>query len=516
MEGQVRDKIFISYSHKDKEWLERIQLHLKPYFPSQDIVIWADTKIGTGTLWREEIENALATAKVAILLVSPAFLASNFIISCELPLIIDAAKQKELTFIWIAIASSGYKETEFVNYQAANDPERPLNSLSRAQQDKELVKICERVKEVFLQSGTQSTTSAIWADSKSLGHRKGLSGIWRRSIAVTGLLVFMLLLGCLILFNRFRSDNIFPPTANYSFEVVKVDSKGNVVETRPGRAHYFSEDLGDGIVLEMVEIPSGSFDMGTADSDIANVEAELKKYEPTADHDFYSKQARFETPLHKVELPRYFISKFEITQAQWRIIAGWQPVSRDLTSVRVDPSHVGDNIPIENVSWWEAVEFCERLERLTGRPYRLPSEAEWEYACRAGTSTPFHFGGNVTPNLVNYDSSRQYGSTAQISSKEKPRPVGSFSRGANAFGLFDMHGNVEEWCADLWHENYIRAPGNGEAWKESGDPIRRVVRGGSWWRKAAEIRSAHRENELADAKRNYLGFRVALRLTANK
>ncbi|NEO33831.1 MAG: formylglycine-generating enzyme family protein [Symploca sp. SIO3C6] len=145
---------------------------------------------------------------------------------------------------------------------------------------------------------------------------------------------------------------------------------------------------------------------------------------------------------------------------------------------------------MEQVSWDEAVEFCSRLAEYTGRSYRLPSEAQWEYACRAGTATPFHFGETITGQLANYDASRTFANEPKGKYRKQTTPVGQFP--PNAFGLHDMHGNVWEWCEDDWHEDYKGAPTNGSAWLSKKLSSTKVVRGGSWGSLPAYCRCASR------------------------
>ncbi|MGK7958891.1 MAG: SUMF1/EgtB/PvdO family nonheme iron enzyme [Crocosphaera sp.] len=196
----------------------------------------------------------------------------------------------------------------------------------------------------------------------------------------------------------------------------------------------FTEELVSNILLEMVAIPEGRFFMGSPNSE-----------EGSSD---------YERPQHEVTVKPFFMSQYPITQAQWREIATLRPVNSYLNP---EPSYFKeDNNPIENVSWYEAVEFCARLSRLTGNQYRLPSEAEWEYACRAGTTTPFYFGETITGDLANYNAKDTYANETPGKYRGKTTPVGQFP--PNGFGLYDMHGNVWEWCADDWHSNYNGAP----------------------------------------------------------
>jgi len=182
-----------------------------------------------------------------------------------------------------------------------------------------------------------------------------------------------------------------------------------------------------------------------------------------------------------------------------------------------DPSKFkGDSLPVEQVFWEEAIEFCARLSRATGRNYRLPTEAEWEYACRAGTTTPFAFGQTVTPQLVNYNGNSPYAQAPKGTYRETTTPVG-FMEVANGFGLFDMHGNVAEWCLDYWHENYNGAPTDGRSWEEPkamhrADQVsllpRRVFRGGSSAHDANGCRSAFRGALTQAGKSVAIGFRI--------
>jgi formylglycine-generating enzyme required for sulfatase activity len=161
--------------------------------------------------------------------------------------------------------------------------------------------------------------------------------------------------------------------------------------------------------------------------------------------------------------------------------------------MRVEPSKFeGDNLPVGGISWYEAMEFCARLSKATGTTYRLPSEAEWEYACRARTTTMFAFGQTITAEVVNFKGLYSYGSEQKGPNREQPTPVGALGV-ANGFGLYDMHGNVWEWCLDNWHTSYNGAPADGSAWVRGGDTESRVRRGGSWNEMGIQCQSAYRD-----------------------
>ena len=247
-------------------------------------------------------------------------------------------------------------------------------------------------------------------------------------------------------------------------------------------ANYFGEDLGDGVTLEMVSIPEGTFTMGS----------------PENEEGYHSSQS----PQHEVTVPPFFMGKYPVTQQQWRVVAA---LPKDKIDLKSDPSYFkGDNLPVECVSWNDAQEFCARLSQMANKTYRLPTEAEWEYACRGGTTTPFYCGETISTDLANYDGNYTYGQGQKGKYREKTTKVGIFP--ANPFGLYDMCGNVWEWCEDGWHKNYINAPIDGSAWTSLGSTV--VLRGGSWILNPHLCRSAYRYYDDRDGHNDTFGFRV--------
>ncbi len=277
---------------------------------------------------------------------------------------------------------------------------------------------------------------------------------------------------------------------SFEFETVTVNRQGKIIKRDTKFAEYDTENLGNNVTLEMVAIPEGSFIMGSP------------KEEP--------ERSSNESPQHQVTVPAFFMGKYPITQAQWQAVASLPQVNRRLEP---DPSKFKDgNRPVEKVSWYDALEFCDRLSQHTGKTYRLPSEAEWEYACRAGTTTPFHFGETITSELANYLAQLTYGAGIEGEYRGETTEVNSFGV-ANAFGLYDMHGNVWEWCLDDWHYNYKRAPIDGSPWFDDNDnlsqkKVRAILRGGSWFNYPNYCRSAFRSPNTRDNHHNYIGFRV--------
>ncbi|MDF5732362.1 MAG: formylglycine-generating enzyme family protein [Rhizonema sp. PD38] len=252
------------------------------------------------------------------------------------------------------------------------------------------------------------------------------------------------------------------------------------------------EELSEGINLELMKIPEGTFLMGS----------------PKDERERYSN----ESPQHQVTVQPFFMGKYAVTQAQWQAVASLPQVNRELNP---NPSEFKSvNRPVERVSWYDAVEFCDRLSQHTGKSYRLPSEAEWEYACRAGTTTPFHFGETITSELANYNATITYGAGVKGTYREETTQVGSFGV-ANAFGLDDMHGNVWEWCLDDWHDNYEGAPGDGSPWYDDNNNFSQnkriaMLRGGSWLNNPEICRSASRD--YYGAERDSLNVNVSFRV----
>ena len=244
-------------------------------------------------------------------------------------------------------------------------------------------------------------------------------------------------------------------------------------------------EIVEGLPLHMVLIPGGTFTMGSPADELEREDNE--------------------GPQHEVTVPQFFLSRYPVTQAQWRAVADLPQVKQALTP---DPSEFqGADRPVERVTWDDAVEFCDRLAQHTKRPYRLPSEAEWEYACRAGTTTPFYFGKTLTSEVANYNGRYTYADGPEGEYRRETRPVNELGI-TNAFGLSDMHGNVWEWCQDHGHENYEGAPMDGSAWLSSDGRNPRTIRGGSWFNSPRHCRSAYRNRLEPDFRSHDIGFRV--------
>jgi formylglycine-generating enzyme required for sulfatase activity len=336
-----------------------------------------------------------------------------------------------------------------------------------------------------------------------------------------------------------------------NFETVFVNRRGEIIQKKTCEAYYYDELL-DTIPPTPLEKGGESSSPASSKkskkslipnpkSKIPNLrmlyipEGEYWMGSPEDEKDRYDD----ESPQHKVRISPFFMGQTPITEAQWRFVANLPQEQQELN---LNPSDNGDDHPVVNVNWQDAIEFCDRLSRYTRRNYRLPSEAEWEYACRAlpleesfrfdnktfldnksiQNSFPFHFGETITSDLANYNGSVIYQQESTGENRGKTTPVGTFK--PNAFGLSDMHGNVWEWCLDRWHENYNNAPTDGRVWDKENENDNRyqkilnsidvliedkrshVIRGGSWFNSPGSCRSASR---LINVFRNgSVGFRV--------
>lgn len=284
----------------------------------------------------------------------------------------------------------------------------------------------------------------------------------------------------------------YPDIETFEFETITIAPKKqlfgfvNSIETIPitKTGKMFVEYLGGDCDIEMIFIPNGTFVMGSSNSEFG--------------------REKDESPTHRAKLNSFYMSKYPITQLQWRTVISYPKVKRP---VKDNPSFFkGDNLPVEKVSWLDAQEFCQRLSKHTGRKYRLPTETEWEYACRGGTQTTFFFGNIITTDFANYDGRESYGVKATGKYDKKTNPVDAFP--PNPFGLYNVHGNVWEWCEDHYAPHYTNKPKDGSAYYSNMGNLPRVVRGGSWSLTPNYCRSAKRSSYSADSNYNFLGFRV--------
>ena len=502
----VRRELFISYSHRDLKWLEQLRTHLKPLERNYNLERWDDSRIKPGDKWLLEIEQALARAAVALLLVSPDFVASDFIDRKEMPSLLEAAQNQGLAILWVPLRPISLKLfPQIEQYQALFSPERTLADMTAVEQDRTLAKISETILETIDKAKQQETLKQNDNLQRVENDRLELLKAQSYAHAVEA--------------QRWRAEaqrlvkekedlrlQVEPEASPGPLPSIQTESaappgpaliqisadRGALVQvgsewqqkTEQITVSGYEQELVKGLKITMVQIPAGSFQMGSPAT-------EVERYED-------------EGPQHRVELQSFFLGKTPVTQAQWQEVASWPQVDLKLDP---DPARFkGANRPVERVSWEEAMEFCRRLSQSTKLLYTLPSEAQWEYACRACTTTPFAVGDTLTPDLANYNGNYTYGFGPKGQYREKTTEVGSFP--ANAWGLQDMQGNVWEWCLDHWHDDYRGAPSDGSAWVSGGEPQRRLLRGGSWSDYPRSCRSAFRGRWRLDDRGYFVGFRL--------
>jgi formylglycine-generating enzyme required for sulfatase activity len=444
-------KIFYSYSRKDLDMRNTLEDHLSALREASKISTWHDLELEAGTEWEPVILNKLNTADIILLLVSRNFIASKYCYGTELKRAIARHHEGTARVIPIILRPCDWNHSD-VPFSKLNvlpthakaitswlDPEEAFTIVAqkiRATVDQlRAEKVGKRQAEAEARQAEARQAEARQAEARQAEARQAEA---RQQVA--------------------------QKEAEQQAEQERIQRE----QQSQKRTESFTEKLGNNVVLEMVAIPGGRFLMGSA-------------------------KRSNEQPVHEVKVAPFFLGKYPVTQAQWKAVAALPKAKLDLSP---DPANFkGGNRPVEMVSWLEAMDFCDRLSRKTKKTYRLPSEAEWEYACRAGTTTPFHFGETITTDLANFN--RKYKSTTEVS-KFQP----------NAFGLYDMHGNVWEWCADHWHGNYQGAPIDGSAWLTDNKDARRLVRGGSWGLFPGSCRSAYRNYINLDLRYSNLGFRV--------
>jgi formylglycine-generating enzyme required for sulfatase activity len=446
--SQPAIEIFFSYARKDELLRDELAKHLKPLRQEGIIRDWHDREIPPGAEWQNEIDRHLESAQIILLLISADFLASEYCYSFELKRALERHASNEACVIPVILRSCDWQNTRFGKLQVLPTDGKPIQSKSWFDPDEAFTDVVKGLR----RSIAQLTPMPVETSTLSNTPVQSVSEPLER--------------------NK-------PSLKPFTFETVRLNERGQIIKRPSITVNRFMEDLGEGVQLAMIEIPAGKFLMGSSNSEEDSLERER--------------------PQHWVQIPRFYLGQFLITQEQWQVLMGKNP-----SFFQGD-----DNLPVEKVSWLESIAFCQKLSAKTGRTYRLPSEAEWEYACRAGSEKPFAFGKTINSEVVNYDGNYPYGKVPKGNYLEKTTPAGKFP--ANSFGLYDMHGNLWEWCLDEWANDYIDAPVDGSA---SGDinsrdsDKTRVIRGGSWLNDGTYCRSAFRDFSTAtDCFRN-VGLRV--------
>jgi formylglycine-generating enzyme required for sulfatase activity len=587
MQGQERLRLFVSYSHQDKDRCAELGKYLEQLQDANLIEPWTDGQILAGDNWDDEILNNLRQADIILLLISIDFLRSKYIKSKELVVAKERHAKGEAVIVPVVLRKCQWQGVHYAlgQYQALPKGGKPIYATSIQHEIEEaLDQVVEGIEKTAKQilrnrsvgnpkpsqgevaesvngnkdfiaaqaasTSTPAETPLVKPDNTSTSplaagaSNQVASGfVQSDSINASPLAAATYVQPAI---SSPQPDSISPNPASTSAKpgisangadvavkgasatvtganetttaaefqypefsalpvqplpvqtarLLKVGASGGKpswrLEPLPLQVPAYRERLAEGVELTMVQIPAGSFQMGSPEDEPERLASE--------------------GPQHQVSVPSFFMAQTPITQAQWAEVASWRRVGRDL---KHEPAYFkGPNRPVEQVSWQDAQEFCLRLnerfsQRLSdGFSYGLPSEAQWEYACRAGSTTPFHFGATLTPELANYDGNYTYADGRKGPYRQATTDIAIFP--ANQWGLNDMHGNVWEWCADHWHDSYNFAPVDHLPWLIPAvpDDHPRLLRGGSWIFHPGYCRSAFRDHNQPGTVLNYVGLRV--------
>ncbi|MFN0112945.1 MAG: SUMF1/EgtB/PvdO family nonheme iron enzyme [Blastocatellia bacterium] len=450
-------KIFISYARVDAEPVAEIYQRLL----DAGFDPWIDTEhLLPGVKWRSTIVNAVREADFFLLCISAQSSNRRGFIQREIKAALDLWEEKtpdDIYFIPLRLEECDLpdqvSEFQCVNWFEPNGWDRLMKSLHRQ---------TEKLRD---------TRPPKPQPSSPLGQTGSKTPVVSPKVT---------------------SANDFP------FVTIRLNDQGEEISQSRGVAKGEIEDLGGGVLIEMIRLQGGEFWMGSTEADSQTAFADAKRYNKNAKEEWWKN----ETPRHRVSLSPFMMGRYAVTQAQWFEVMGDLPA--------IEEKLRGDDHPIVNVNWTEATEFCKELSRRTKHQYRLPTEAEWEYACRAGTNTPFAFGNTLSPEVANYWWNNPFGNGPKQEKLGKTLPLGSLEI-ANAFGLFDMHGNVWEWCSDWYSDKYYqecKSQGVVTDPQGPGSGSYRVIRGGGWYSSAVDCRSAFRYGDAPGPRDGNLGFRL--------
>jgi formylglycine-generating enzyme required for sulfatase activity len=434
-------KIFYSYARKDRELRDTLDNHLAALQAAGRVETWHDLQLEPGIEWEPDLLARLKAADIILLLISVDFMASKYCYSTELRLAIDRHHAGQAKVIPVILRPCDWNH-DYVPFSKLNvlpPGAKPVTSWPDPDEAYAIVagKIRETVDALkaaeleLLRQEELARVAAEQARQQQEQQRRAALAEQARKM-------------------QLEQDLEQEQGRIFSFTTARVNGQGEVERTeQQARRRVF--ELGTGVDLEMVYVPGGSFLMG-------------------------SNEVSYEQPIHQVTLSAFHIGRYPVTQAQYQAVMG------------KNPSHFkgNDRYPVESVFWRDAMEFCAKLSAASGGIFTLPSESQWEYACRAGTKSRFAYGDVICTDLANYDGSGEQGAYLKTVT-----PVGAYP--SNLWGLCDMHGNVWEWCRDDWHDNYKDSPTDGSAWISADvDGSAKMLRGGGWINNPRNCRSACR------------------------
>jgi formylglycine-generating enzyme required for sulfatase activity len=471
-------KLFYSYSHKDEDLRNELADHLFPLQRAGLIEVWHDREMLAGDTVGEAIAGKLRSADLVLVLVSPSFIRSEYCYDKELKNAIERHQRGEARVVPVILRPCQWQLTPLKDLLAMPTDGRAVTAW--ADKDQALNNVAEAIAKLaktMRQKGSRAADPAA-AGAKPASLSESAVGASTPSAA-----------------------SPHPDPLPLAGEGGARRKSGGRVRAQPKDGVHIGVDPGELPDLavfkdshepwcpEMVVLPAGAFQMGSP---------------PDEERRFDS-----EGPQHRVTIGKFALGKHAVTFAEYDHFC-------EVTK-RKKPADKGwgrGRQPVINVSWRDAQAYIKWLSADTGRSYRLPTEAEWEYSCRAGTTTPFSVGLTINPSQVNYNGKYIYGQGDKGVYRKKTVPVGSLP--ANPWGLHEMHGNVREWVEDVWHDDYSGAPNDGTAWTNCqlmNSDRRPVMRGGSWQSYPWTCRSAYRRDADANLVTDFLGFRLARTLS---
>ncbi len=535
-------EIFIAYSRADSQMLNELRQHFTPLERNKRVTVWYDGKIEPGDVWEDSIKRHLHGADIVLLLVSADSIASDYFYDKEVadalerhragtarvvPLILrpcvwrttplgelqalpqngkpvtewanrDAAYTDAVEALWQMIgqleADRNESEAATRRARAAAEAERQADArreqeaagrqaeaaAQQQRQEKEQQALRERERrEAYLYQ--------IRAAEKHLARHR-----WNQAAEAA------------------RSALAILPGDREATRLLEQAEAGSREPAPPSPPYAKWAGIGLGVLLSfflLIKLIGGGGEAASGDGTTTNIlqlETDLVPvtggtftmgWQSGRDGDGYDD----EKPAHQVSVRNFSIGRYEVTQAQWRAVMGGDPPELYNKGC--------DQCPVERVSWNDIQDFLKKLNSLTGKQYRLPTEAEWEYAARGGPQSRgyLYSGGDDLDAVAWYDGNAKSGNAN--GAQKTTRPVGG--KKANELGLYDMSGNVWEWCADDWHGNYVAAPTDGRAWVDSPRGDNRVLRGGGWNVSAGHCRGSYRRDGAPGGRNGGLGFRLA-------
>lgn len=517
-------KTFIVYARDDKHHKDQLLRHLRPLVHNRYLDIWHDGDILPGEDWEKLIKTNLKASQIVLVLVSVNSLNSDFIQSEELATAVEQLTQGNTRIVPIIVAPCLWRYHQlFAGLQGLPEDMRPVVSwantdeawtnvveslagmieefrelekkeqerltqerLERERQEKEKIdqekERTEKLEKAQLEKARIEKQKAAEAEKKRQ-YEVVVATAWQLAEMENTRKAYL---------DFAKIHPVHPLSQEAKKRAEQLPRPRSIFKN-----HYL---LGSGslvtfALLLFLWVSNSNKQQRKSDADQSSnpspFEAEMVLVKGGS-FQMGSNVYDWEKPIHTVTLPDFYIGKYEVTQKQWRDIMGSAPAELEFPGC--------DQCPVERVSWDDVQLFLQKLNaKYPGHNYRLPSEAEWEYAARGGQQSKgyTYAGSNKLEEVAWYD----------VNSGNKTHPVGR--KKANELGLYDLSGNVWEWCADLWHEDYSGAPKDGSAWLTAGDQQRRVLRGGSWGSYSLNCRSASRHWDYSTDRDNYIGLRLA-------